>query len=102
MADTAQTTSREGGNGAAETAQEKAKEVASQAQDSPRPDSIDGWCRWTASWLGRTARSAGRLRTRSCIGPHAADAGDAHAPLQSAIYEVMAYWETADEKPSAP
>jgi hypothetical protein len=36
MPDTTQTISSEGGNGAAETAQDKAKEVASQAQDKAR------------------------------------------------------------------
>jgi hypothetical protein len=36
MSDTPQTISREGGNGAAETAQDKAKEAAAQAQDKAR------------------------------------------------------------------
>jgi hypothetical protein len=36
MSDTTQTISREGGNGAAETAQDKAKEAAAQAQDKAR------------------------------------------------------------------
>jgi hypothetical protein len=36
MSDTTETISREGGNGAAETAQDKAKEAAAQAQDKAR------------------------------------------------------------------
>jgi hypothetical protein len=36
MSDTTQTISREGGNGAAETAQDKAKDAAAQAQDKAR------------------------------------------------------------------
>jgi hypothetical protein len=36
MSDTTETISREGGNGAAETAQDKAKEAAAQAQDRAR------------------------------------------------------------------
>jgi hypothetical protein len=36
MSETTQTISREGGNGAAETAQDKAKEAAAQAQDKAR------------------------------------------------------------------
>jgi hypothetical protein len=40
MSDTTETISREGGNGAAETAQDKAKEAAAQAQDKAREAAV--------------------------------------------------------------
>jgi hypothetical protein len=34
--------------------------------------------------------------------PQSAGAGDGGVPLRTTLYEVMRYWETADQRPSAP